>query len=130
LGYPFSSPVEHGLIKIGLKGTYCLERSLKKRYDTHYHIDIFPYDSASDPRKTHALIGMILGIFGLASCFFYGAGILYCIPGLVLSIMGLKSTKNHGKAVAGLTTSIIGLALAGLAILVWTLIWLPFFVFF
>lgn len=74
-------------------------------------------DSASDPRKTHALIGMILGIFGLASCFFYGAGILYCIPGLVLSIMGLKSTKNHGKAVAGLTTSIIGLALAGLAIL-------------
>ena len=42
LGYPFSSPVEHRLIKIGLKGTYCLERSLKERYDTHYHIDIFP----------------------------------------------------------------------------------------
>ena len=87
-------------------------------------------DSASDPRKTHALIGMILGIFGLVSCFFYGTGILYCIPGLVLSIMGLKSTKNHGKAVAGLTTSIIGLALAGLAIILWTLAWLPFFVFF
>ncbi|MDD4000962.1 MAG: hypothetical protein PHX62_08755, partial [Bacilli bacterium] len=84
----------------------------------------------NDPRKTHALIGMILGIFGLVSCFFYGAGILYCIPGLVLSIMGLKSTKNHGKAIAGLTTSIIGLALAGLAILLWTLFWLPFFILF
>lgn len=51
LGYPFSSPVEHGLIKIGLKGTYCPERSLKTRYDTHYHIDIFPYDSVSDDEK-------------------------------------------------------------------------------
>ncbi len=84
----------------------------------------------NDPRKTHALIGMILGIFGLASCFFYGTGVLYCIPGLVLSIMGLKSTKNHGKAVAGLTTSIIGLALVGLAIILGALTWLPILIFF
>ncbi len=87
-------------------------------------------DSVSDPRKTHALIGMILGIFGLVSGFFYGVGILYCIPGLVLSIMGLKSTKNRGKAVAGLTTSIIGLALAGLGILLAVLAWFPLFIFF
>lgn len=87
-------------------------------------------DSVSDPRKTHALIGMILGIFGLVSCFLYGVGILYCIPGLILSIMGLKSTKNHGKAVAGLTTSIIGLALAGLGILLGALTWFPLFIFF
>ena len=51
LGYLFSSPVEHGLIKLGLKGTYCPERSLKKKYDTHYHIDIFPYDSVSDDQR-------------------------------------------------------------------------------
>lgn len=45
LNYRFSNPVEHGLIKLGLKGTFCPERGLKKNYDTYYHIDIFPYDS-------------------------------------------------------------------------------------
>jgi len=51
LGYHFSNPVEHGLTKIGLRGTFCPERGLKKNYDTHYHIDIFPYDSVPDDSK-------------------------------------------------------------------------------
>lgn len=51
LGHQFTSPIEHGLIKIGLKGTICPERSLKNKYDTHYHIDIFPYDSVPNDEK-------------------------------------------------------------------------------
>lgn len=51
LGHQFSRPIEHGLIKIGLKGTFCPERGLKKNFDTHYHIDIFPYDSVPDDSK-------------------------------------------------------------------------------
>ncbi|MDD3375787.1 MAG: LicD family protein [Candidatus Omnitrophica bacterium] len=52
LGYHFSKHIEHGLTKIGIKGTYCPQRCLKKNYDTHFHIDIFPYDSVpSDSNK-------------------------------------------------------------------------------
>lgn len=52
LGYHFSKHIEHGLTKIGIKGTYCPQRRLKKNYDTHFHIDIFPYDSVpSDSNK-------------------------------------------------------------------------------
>lgn len=53
LGHHFSKHIEHGLTKIGIKGTYCPQRCLKKNYDTHFHIDIFPYDSVpSEPNKT------------------------------------------------------------------------------
>jgi len=51
LGYHFYNPVEHGLTKIGLKGTICPERGLKKSYDQLYHIDIFPYDSVPNDVK-------------------------------------------------------------------------------
>lgn len=52
LGHHFSKHIEHGLTKIGIKGTYCPQRCLKKNYDTHFHIDIFPYDSVpSDSNK-------------------------------------------------------------------------------
>ena len=56
LGYHFSNPVEHGLTKIGIKGTYCPVRGLKRNYDTHYHIDIFPFDSfPEDPKQAKKL---------------------------------------------------------------------------
>ena len=80
----------------------------------------------NDPRKTQALVGMILGIIGLASCFFYGAGLLYSIPGLIFSVIGLKSTTNKGQAIAGLVTSIIGLVIEGIAILLAILAIFPF----
>ena len=51
LGHHFSKHIEHGLTKIGLKGTYCSRRHLKKNYDTHFHIDIFPYDSVPSVTK-------------------------------------------------------------------------------
>ena len=52
LGHHFSKHIEHGLTKVGIKGTYCPQRCLKKNYDTHFHIDIFPYDSVpSDSNK-------------------------------------------------------------------------------
>lgn len=44
VGYPFTKPVEHGLVKIALKDTYCPDRNLTSKYDTAYHIDIFPCD--------------------------------------------------------------------------------------
>lgn len=87
-------------------------------------------NTQKDNRGTHALLGMIFGIIGLVSCFFGGAGIFYSIPGLILSIMGLKSTKSHSKAIAGLVTSIIGLGIEGILILLAILAIFPFFIFF
>lgn len=87
-------------------------------------------NTQKDNRGIHALLGMIFGIIGLVSCFFGGAGIFYSIPGLILSIMGLKSTKSHSKAIAGLVTSIIGLGIEGILILLAILAIFPFFIFF
>lgn len=44
VGYPFTKPVEHGLVKIAIKDTYCPDRNVTRKYDTAYHIDVFPCD--------------------------------------------------------------------------------------
>ena len=45
VGYPYTHPGEHGLVKIALKGTLCPDRGLRPQYDSAYHIDVFPCDN-------------------------------------------------------------------------------------
>ena len=58
-----------------------------------------------------AKVGFGLGLAGLICSFVYVYGIIISLHGLVFSILGLRSYTNHGKAVAGLVMSIIGVSL-------------------
>lgn len=51
VGYPYRDKVEHGLIKIGIKNTYCIEREIFDSYDKTFHIDVFPYDVVPNDKK-------------------------------------------------------------------------------
>lgn len=64
-----------------------------------------------DPYGVYANTGFGLGLAGLIASFFSIVGFFLCIPGLILSIYGLKSTRSHGRAQAGLIMSIIAIAL-------------------
>lgn len=55
-----------------------------------------------------AVAGMILGILSIIMCCTFWFDILLGIAGLVLSIIGLKSTKSNGCAIAGIICSIAG----------------------
>ena len=72
--------------------------------------------------------GMIMGICSLA--LFWFGGVLFAILGLIFSIKAKyiynKAPSKYfssGKATAGLITSIIGLGVGGLFLLMW---WLSF----
>ncbi|MDY0143369.1 MAG: LicD family protein [Bacteroidales bacterium] len=57
VNYHNTKKIEHGLTKIGLKGSYLKSRGLLKGYDTSFHIDIFPLDcvpSSQKEQKKHA----------------------------------------------------------------------------
>jgi hypothetical protein len=61
-----------------------------------------PVMQVEEPGSGQALTGMILGIISL---FFP----ILSIPGLIFSIIGLKSISRKGMAIAGLITSIIAI---------------------
>lgn len=70
--------------------------------------------SQSQPNKpadTMALVGMILGIVSLCLCCFNLLDIPVAIAGLVLGILGVKSTKRKGMAIAGIVCSAIAILL-------------------
>ena len=74
-----------------------------------------------EPFSGVALAGMILGIMSIPwSCmFFMGLGLFPGLPGLVLSIVAnRKNIRNKRMALAGLGTSIIGISLSLLTILI------------
>ncbi len=52
------------------------------------------------------IAGFVLGILSIIGCCCYLS--ILSIPGIVLSALQLKKTKNNGLAVAGLVLSIIG----------------------
>lgn len=58
-----------------------------------------------------AKIGFGVGLAGLICSFIYVYGIIISAHGLVFSILGLRSYHSHGKAVAGMIMSIVGIAL-------------------
>ncbi len=71
-------------------------------------------NSQSQPNKpadTMALVGMILGIVSLCLCCFNLIDLPFAIAGLVLGILGVKSTKRKGMAIAGIVCSAIAVLL-------------------
>ena len=63
-----------------------------------------------NPGKGLALTSMVLGILGIVLSFCLGFGVIFAIPGLIISIIGLVK-KQGGMAIAGLVLSIIALAI-------------------
>lgn len=60
---------------------------------------------------TMALVGMILGIVSICLCCFNLLDLPVAIAGLVLGILGVKSTKRKGMAIAGIVCSAIAILL-------------------
>lgn len=80
-------------------------------------------DNAEKPSKVRtvfAAVGCGVGIWSLVFCWIFYLSIFTAIPALVFSILGFKSERHRGLAIAGLTCSIIALVLAGL-------LWIVFF---
>lgn len=71
-----------------------------------------------DPSKNWAgILGMILGILSLLMCCLPYISIFFAIAGLIFSIMGRKS-QQKGMAIAGLITSIIGLLVTAILLII------------
>ena len=84
------------------------------------------------PFKVFAIIGMVFGIIVLSldglsllslgiplvSAYLAAFGLELALPGLIFSIIGMKSRKNHGKAIFGLIASIVCLVLSFILIFV------------
>lgn len=57
--------------------------------------------------KTQAIIGLILGLVSIIAWYIPLIGFPVTICGIIFSAIGMKSQTNKGKAIAGLTLSII-----------------------
>ena len=64
-----------------------------------------------------AVLGMILGILSLVLCCVIYVAPIFALAGLIFSIMGKKSQKK-GMAVAGMITSILGLVVGIIYIII------------
>lgn len=64
-----------------------------------------------NPLEKNAMIGFILGLCSTAAWLLPLLGYPVAVCGIVFSAKGLKPNKNKGKAIAGLTLSIIFLVL-------------------
>lgn len=73
---------------------------------------------AEEPGSMAALLGFIFSLVGVV------AFPLMLIPGLILSINGLKSRSRHGMALAGMIISIVVLALWVLLILFYVIVFI------
>ena len=63
-------------------------------------------NNPTDKKATLALIGFILGLVSIIAWYIPLIGVPISICGIIFSGLGLNST-GHGKAIAGLTLSII-----------------------
>lgn len=57
--------------------------------------------------KTQAIIGLILGLVSIVAWYIPLIGFPVSVCGIIFSAVGMKSQTNKGKAIAGLTLSII-----------------------
>lgn len=57
--------------------------------------------------KTQAIIGLILGLVSIVAWYIPLIGFPVTVCGIIFSSIGMKSQTNKGKAIAGLTLSII-----------------------
>lgn len=63
--------------------------------------------SNTEKGKTQAIIGLILGLVSIVAWYIPLIGFPITICGIIFSSIGMKSQTNKGKAIAGLTLSII-----------------------
>ena len=63
-----------------------------------------------------ASAGLILAVLSFLFLFAYGLGLLFVLPALICSIIGLKSQHRHTQAVIGLIMSIVVILVAALII--------------
>lgn len=63
--------------------------------------------SNTEKGKTQAIIGLILGLVSIIAWYIPLLGFPVTIIGIIFSAIGMKSQNNKGKAIAGLTLSII-----------------------
>lgn len=63
--------------------------------------------SLNEKGKTQAIIGLILGLVSIVAWYIPLIGFPVTIIGIIFSAIGMKSQTNKGKAIAGLTLSII-----------------------
>lgn len=80
------------------------------------------YNNGSDPNRTAAIAGMVIGIVSVVLCCVPYLSIALGITGLILSVKGMKSTTARGMAIAGLVCSIVGLALGVIYSIYWSIV--------
>lgn len=61
----------------------------------------------TDKKTTLAMVGFILGLVSIIAWYIPLIGFPVTVCGIIFSSLGMKSPSNKGKAVAGLTLSII-----------------------
>jgi len=86
----------------------------------------FPY-APPDPGAGMAVASLVLGIVSLVFTALFFCGGLFVAPitgilGIIFGILGRKSTRQHGSAIAGLIMSIIAVAITGVAIALYIVI--------
>ena len=93
--------------------TYHVENN--NRVESHFQNE--NANNGKGPFKVFAIIGLALGIFSFVLSIIPFAG-LFCfwIPGMVFSILGIKSKDNRGKAITGLVFSCVALLITALYI--------------
>ncbi len=73
-----------------------------------------------DQRKGFAIAGLVLGIVSLVLFWIFYLGIPVAIVGIIMSVLGRRSTQNRTMATVGLVLSIIaivlGLCIVGFAV--------------
>lgn len=70
------------------------------------------------PWKVFAIVGFALGIFSLCMSWFIYFSLIWGAFGLIFSILGRKSTRNGGKAKAGIVMNAIAMGISLIATIV------------
>jgi thiol:disulfide interchange protein len=68
-----------------------------------------------------AIVGLVMGIISIVLSCCYGSGVVFGIVGLICSIMANKKNKT-GIGTAGLITSIIGIVISVLMLIVYIIV--------
>ena len=93
--------------------TYHVENN--NRVESHFQNE--NANNGKGPFKVFAIIGLALGIFSFVLSMIPFAGLCcFWIPGMVFSILGIKSKDNRGKAITGLVFSSVALLITALYI--------------
>lgn len=80
-----------------------------------------PYamQQTEQPAKPLAIVGMVLGIISMVGCCY--TGFIFGLPGLICSLISKKKGNTSGMATAGVVTSIIGLAMFAIMLIIMVL---------